>query len=304
MSTVTETSTESTTSTATVYATETDFSSITVTQTVLSTLTVGAPDVVITIIQPIGNTVKKRVVPPTTVSLPAYASPCSDIVRFTSACSCIGITTALTITLPTPVTTITQTTTASFSTETTITQDTTTVTTAVSTTTVTSIVATRTLGSGATTTVTATTFRLRYNYQTNPASVDYYLTAVVTGGQTILVNSVVAPNPAASRFSIDTSGRLIWVLGSTTRYSVQPASDPDGFYTFELATSLPAGYNWLPCNINPLSFQFTCNNNLPNYRQLVEQYINGSPSVAVNRDLASYNAHVTMCRIIVVTAVP
>lgn len=44
------------------------------------------------------NTLKKREAQPT---IPTYATPCSGAVRYTSACSCIGVSSASTVTAPT-----------------------------------------------------------------------------------------------------------------------------------------------------------------------------------------------------------
>ncbi|RVD89726.1 uncharacterized protein DFL_000721 [Arthrobotrys flagrans] len=61
---------------------------------------------------------KKRQAAPT---IPAYASPCSGPVRYTSACSCIGVTGPIVVTAPTPSTTLTLPTTITYSTETIVT---------------------------------------------------------------------------------------------------------------------------------------------------------------------------------------
>ncbi|KAK6500010.1 hypothetical protein TWF481_010368 [Arthrobotrys musiformis] len=57
----------------------------------------------VTITQAAAN---KRDVSSTSISFPSYATPCSGFYRFSSACSCIGVTPKI-ITVPTPSTTIT-----------------------------------------------------------------------------------------------------------------------------------------------------------------------------------------------------
>ncbi|RVD87856.1 uncharacterized protein DFL_002061 [Arthrobotrys flagrans] len=74
---------------------------------------------VVTIYNP---ALKKRQAAPTT---PAFASPCSGEVRFTSACSCIGVSVPNTVTILAPTETLTITTTTTYNTETyTVTEET------------------------------------------------------------------------------------------------------------------------------------------------------------------------------------
>jgi hypothetical protein len=82
--------------------------------TVFQTETPTAPTDIINNVQPTEykRAVDKRTASPqpTTVvptSIPAYASPCSGSVRYSSACSCIGVT-ATTTTAPTPTYYVTQ----------------------------------------------------------------------------------------------------------------------------------------------------------------------------------------------------
>ncbi|KAK6331481.1 hypothetical protein TWF730_004563 [Orbilia blumenaviensis] len=94
------------------YSTQTNTFFDTLTTVIKQTVTIQeAPYTsTVTIFDP---ALKKRQVAPT---IPAYASPCSGEARFTSACSCIGVTGPITVTAPVPSTTITLTTTVTYST--------------------------------------------------------------------------------------------------------------------------------------------------------------------------------------------
>ncbi|KAK6526574.1 hypothetical protein TWF694_005156 [Orbilia ellipsospora] len=91
------------TSTNTAHATDTIESHV--------TITVGTPSTTTTLVPPPAGATeekKKRQVTIRPTSLPAYASPCSGSVRYSSACSCVGVT-PLTVTVPAPSTTVTAT---------------------------------------------------------------------------------------------------------------------------------------------------------------------------------------------------
>ncbi|KAK6515750.1 hypothetical protein TWF281_004340 [Arthrobotrys megalospora] len=95
------------------YATQTD--------TIFNTLTVVIKQTATTVLGFTSTStiydpaLKKRQAQPT---IPAYASPCSGAARFSSACSCIGVTGPILVTAPTPSTTITLPTTITYSTQT------------------------------------------------------------------------------------------------------------------------------------------------------------------------------------------
>ncbi|KAK6352331.1 hypothetical protein TWF730_009161 [Orbilia blumenaviensis] len=98
---------------------------------------------------------KKRTSGPS-ATIPAFASPCSGQVRFTSACACIGVSVPNTVTLPAPTQTLTITTTTTYSTLThTVTAETLATTITDATVSVTNTVATVTVpGPASTTTIT------------------------------------------------------------------------------------------------------------------------------------------------------
>ncbi|KEY65535.1 hypothetical protein S7711_09928 [Stachybotrys chartarum IBT 7711] len=98
--------TESVTETLVFYETTTEVIPATATQTLPGSTTT------VTVFDP---ALRKRSAAPT---LPAYATPCSGEARYTSACSCIGVTGPIIVTAPTPTTTITLPTTVTYSTET------------------------------------------------------------------------------------------------------------------------------------------------------------------------------------------
>ncbi|KAF3902921.1 hypothetical protein AA313_de0209847 [Arthrobotrys entomopaga] len=111
------TNSQSATLTETFFSTITNTVSFTSTTTIQATITNTSPATT-TVIQPITTTVtstvggggvtlkkvKKRIV--TEPGVPAYASPCSNLAAYVSACSCQGVTRSTT-TVPTPSTTIT-----------------------------------------------------------------------------------------------------------------------------------------------------------------------------------------------------
>ncbi|KAK6339734.1 hypothetical protein TWF718_009128 [Orbilia javanica] len=111
--TVTEYYTVSEISQETVYTTQVDTLFETHTEVIEDTATTILPGQtsIVTVYNP---ALKKRQASPT---IPAFASPCSGEVRFTSACSCIGVSAPNTVTLPAPTETLTITTTTTYSTE-------------------------------------------------------------------------------------------------------------------------------------------------------------------------------------------
>ncbi|EGX43284.1 hypothetical protein AOL_s00215g20 [Orbilia oligospora ATCC 24927] len=90
--TVTDISTIPSTLVETFFDTQTDVIQATATTDLLTTITKPAN--------------KKRVVTSSSISFPAYATPCSGFYRFSSACSCIGVTPRI-ITASAPSTTVT-----------------------------------------------------------------------------------------------------------------------------------------------------------------------------------------------------
>ncbi|KAF3903675.1 hypothetical protein AA313_de0207753 [Arthrobotrys entomopaga] len=105
-STVTETNHFTGSTTLSLTATDTEFQTSTVDFPTTTTTTLSLTST--TTIKPPGATVKKakRQVTVIPSRIPAYASPCSGSVRYSSACSCMGIS-AITITAPAPTTVIT-----------------------------------------------------------------------------------------------------------------------------------------------------------------------------------------------------
>ncbi|KAK6525592.1 hypothetical protein TWF281_010648 [Arthrobotrys megalospora] len=108
--------------TETAPATVTETLTLTTTTTVPVSLTVQTPSTstvtlptTFTNIQTMGIQFNKRQQLPGPVqqgnTIPSYASACSGTIRYSSACSCIGISTISTITAPSPVTLLTETTT-------------------------------------------------------------------------------------------------------------------------------------------------------------------------------------------------
>jgi hypothetical protein len=92
----------------TVSVTDTTFSPVTYTATVDTTETVTVATVTQTSSQVFAKRADAANTTPVTVvptALPAYASACTSAARFSSACSCVGITGKVT-TAPTPVTTV------------------------------------------------------------------------------------------------------------------------------------------------------------------------------------------------------
>ncbi|KAK6523594.1 hypothetical protein TWF281_001575 [Arthrobotrys megalospora] len=98
----------------TVYTTRVDTFFYTFTSVIEKTATTVLPGTTLTttVYNP---ALKKR---QAAATIPAFASPCSGQVRFTSACSCIGVSVPNTVTLPTPTETLVLTTTTTYSTET------------------------------------------------------------------------------------------------------------------------------------------------------------------------------------------
>lgn len=112
--TVTEYTTESVVATETESVTQILVFNETTTSVIPATATQTLPGYTstVTVFDP---ALRKRENSPT---LPPYATPCSGEMRYTSACSCIGVTGPITVTAPTPKTTVTLPTTVTYSTET------------------------------------------------------------------------------------------------------------------------------------------------------------------------------------------
>ncbi|KAF3195419.1 hypothetical protein TWF225_003804 [Orbilia oligospora] len=136
----------------TVYTTQVDTLFDTYTSVIEDTATTTLPGST-SIVTVYNRALKKRQAAPT---IPAFASPCSGEVRFTSACSCIGVLTPNIVTIPAPTETLSIITTTTYTTETyTMTEETISTTITDATISVTNIVATETLpGPQATNTVT------------------------------------------------------------------------------------------------------------------------------------------------------
>ncbi|KAK6540466.1 hypothetical protein TWF694_009260 [Orbilia ellipsospora] len=203
--TVTSTSTISviTISTSHVAQTNTIHRTTTVLETQTSTVQVGVTSTK-TVIAPSAKPLKhKRIVTDivTSASLPAYASPCSNMSRFTSACVCIGVTTQFTVTAPSPsvTKTVSQTTTIS---QTISVTDTSFLTTTDVTTTQT-FTTTTTVGSIAT--VSASKFKLSATVN----GVVKYFSIVLAGTNLYYLQTNIATTAdAAATFYIDPSGLL------------------------------------------------------------------------------------------------
>ncbi|KAK6512733.1 hypothetical protein TWF506_008902 [Arthrobotrys conoides] len=110
-------STDSITITTTIFDTLTTLTPTTITETIPTTFTETKP------LDNGSNQVinKRNCVVQHGNTIPTYASFCSGTVRYSSACSCLGVSTILTVTAPTPTTTTTITTTSTVTTPTSIT---------------------------------------------------------------------------------------------------------------------------------------------------------------------------------------
>ncbi|MCJ1472712.1 hypothetical protein MMC13_001361 [Lambiella insularis] len=102
--TITKTVSTTITTPTTITVTITDVVPVTFT----ATLTTDLTTLVITVLTETVDEVLKRQMTVKPTSIPAYASACSNSVRYSSACSCIGVI-ASTTTAPTPSTTVTKT---------------------------------------------------------------------------------------------------------------------------------------------------------------------------------------------------
>ncbi|KAK6540458.1 hypothetical protein TWF694_009252 [Orbilia ellipsospora] len=157
--------------------------------------------------------------------IPAYASPCSGAVRYSSACSCIGMK-AMTVTLPDPSTTVTTTMTDSIATVTT-----------------------------PTSTLTATSLLLQFTDNTSTYSNAYVASSTLAG--TALVVPSANPSSAAHVViqpdgSITANGNLL--VGQSSSISTQAR-----FLVWIPPTSpLPSIYAPLNCSLDG-SYNLSCN---------------------------------------------
>ncbi|KAF3936356.1 hypothetical protein ABW20_dc0103950 [Dactylellina cionopaga] len=262
------------TSTLTFYSTVTDVAHNTASATAFSTIetTLSGTTTVIDRIQgsPLTTStlaadkkIKKRITEPSATShaIPSYASWCSGAIRFTSACSCIGITSQRTITVPTPSTTITILQTTLFSVTTTVVQ-TTSITTTDTTSTQTVVDATRTVG--AISTVLANKFLLKITFPATPTQAPRYIVWLPVSGGFTLAGSATQNN--ARQFQLDMSGGLSVYTNSQTPYMYQYylfAADPLGpsghatFFAQQARYSNEPKYSLLSCSIGT-SYEVSC----------------------------------------------
>ncbi|KAK6531807.1 hypothetical protein TWF694_002974 [Orbilia ellipsospora] len=203
----TTTATVSETIISTTYSYVTDLVHQTASTNVLSTVQVSLSGTT-TVVAPVpinssAPTLKKRVA--ATSGIPTYASWCSGAARFTSACSCIGVTAQRTVTAPTPSRAITVTETASFSVIKTIVQS---VTTVIMDATSTEIVIATTQTVGAISTVRFSKFLIQITYPTKPtAAPDFGSYLIIGGGNQLLASSNQA---SARQYSLDVNGGLTY----------------------------------------------------------------------------------------------
>ncbi|KAF3165564.1 hypothetical protein TWF788_000721 [Orbilia oligospora] len=253
--TVTETVVSSTTFISESYTTETDTASETITSTVFEVTAVsGPPTSTRTVFTQVAFPAKVKRCTTATEAFPSWASACSGAVRFTSACSCIGVTTAVTVTAPTPTTTVTSMSIASSSVTNTLTEtDTTTLT---STETVTSVTSTQTIGSVAT--AYANQFKLQVLW--TQTGVLRYVKILYVNGVNWLVPVDGFEN--GSIFSLDNSGALFSLLpdGSGaygSAYAVIPSASSNSI-TLRAGSSVPSGSTKLICSIAAIDAAATC----------------------------------------------
>ncbi|KAF3912499.1 hypothetical protein ABW20_dc0106328 [Dactylellina cionopaga] len=228
--TYTNTRTTSTTSTSTEYATKTNTIHATATETATQTIvsTINVPGSTVPVVGPYTlQTVQKRVVTESsTYSFPRYATACSGSVRFSSACSCIGVSKApprsTTVTVPSTLTYTAVTTVTTATTSITTTDATTTVTTAVTQTTTIPVVATQTL----------VPFLIKATYQSSGAQV-YLKSKTFRGFQAIGFTTDITQATVFGLFGtqlIATGGLHATVNNESYSYVfMQPANTPTGY---------------------------------------------------------------------------
>ncbi|KAF3913317.1 hypothetical protein ABW20_dc0102435 [Dactylellina cionopaga] len=185
----------------------------------------------------------KRATTASSATIPAYASPCSGMSRFTSACSCIGVTTQKTVTAPTPSITVTASQTVSVS-KTTSLPETSLVTTTDTTETKTSFTATTTVSSVAT--VTANKFKLSATYL---GSMKYF--KIQSAGTNLYyLTSSTTDIASASIFYIKFSGAL-YSLDNGFQRALAYNSGSGGASFIRLANSLSSATDaWAMCAIS------------------------------------------------------
>ncbi|KAK6330105.1 hypothetical protein TWF718_003533 [Orbilia javanica] len=254
---VTETATLVSPTTITSISLTTETSTVetdTLTSTVFDVATVqGDPTstkTVYTISNPPAKKVKRCT--STTDTFPSWASACSGAVRFTSACSCIGVTTAVTVTAPVPTTTVTSTSIVSISTTTTSTDVSS--LTATSTETVTSVTSTETVGSVAT--AYASQFKLRVIWTQNLAN-ERYAKIINSNGVDFLVP--VASTDSPTIFSLSSTGALYSIDGGVYRaaYVPTPSSGSVGI-SLRVANVIPTDSTQLICSVSESDDALTC----------------------------------------------
>ncbi|KAK6514726.1 hypothetical protein TWF281_004921 [Arthrobotrys megalospora] len=280
ITTITETATYSTTIISVVLTTDTNTAHETVTSTVFEDATTqGDPTSTQTIFTPAPLPGKKK--RSVSGAFPAWASACSGAVRFTSACSCIGVTTAITVTAPAPSTTITVTETASFSATTTLTEtDSLTLT---ATETQTSTTSTKTVGSVAT--AYATQFKLRVRW--TQTGLLRYAKLVTSNGVDYVVP--VDDFSSATIFSVSSEGILFSVQDGSYKlvYAATPGPGSNGI-PLRMGTSVPSGYTRLYCSIAESDSNVTCG--IGSVDTFNRWSANSSSLSLYRSDLATYNS--------------
>ncbi|KAF3914389.1 hypothetical protein ABW21_db0202652 [Orbilia brochopaga] len=239
--TYTQTLTFSETSTTNTLITETATVDLTATtvleETSTTTLDIGVTATVTTFIP-----IKKR----QDVALPGYATACAGTVRFSSACSCISVSSPTV----TPSTTVTISTTLYFTTTQTD-VELATVSTVVSTETQTDLdVVTKTVGSIATTTIKP--FKIQASFDTNPANDKYlYPFARFAGSNPVLYTGFANTAEAGATYVID--GTTIKTISGDV---LSCQTGPDWAWVYGQAIS--GGSIPCVCNIDPTSKAITC----------------------------------------------
>ena len=186
-------------------------------------------------------------------SIPTYASACSGSVRYSSACSCIGVTKSTT-TAPTPITTTTVTATTVQTSDVTMTSSATLVvdvtTTILDITTVTTATVADCLAPTATFVLTAVggTFAGEFAY----------LAPINSGDGDGDMGILFGNQFSSSSFSIDAAGHLF----SGNVYANSDAGVPQDFVFFNTAAVIAsAGFSYTTCTILPTRM-LQCNNDL------------------------------------------
>ncbi|KAK6535469.1 hypothetical protein TWF694_001925 [Orbilia ellipsospora] len=244
--TITASATITTGTTVIQYVSETDTAHATDTINSHVTLTVNAASTSTTLFPPGDRKKNKRQVTVNPTSIPAYASPCSGAARYSSACSCIGVS-HVTVTVPAPSTTITQTTTSTTTVTSTLT--TTTITSTVTDQTVTVTTTDSTQTNAQVVVVTATTFLMQ--------SLDYN-----AGDYLVPSNGgfgLAASSASAAKFQILASNGLMNLTDGSALYGtpseVASGSDTVYFISGSPSSTVPcAPY----CNIAAATNQVTC----------------------------------------------